>query len=163
MAVQQVRDRRGRGTRGKTGLLDRESALEAIDETLGSIGPGAGQALLVVGHPGMGKTRLHEAALDEGRARGLRVLHAAGSELEQNLAFGVASQLLRALLSSTSGAQRQALLSDAPKRLRSLDRDVEAAAETGGAEDLAVAHGLFALLAAATERKPAWQRLPGSS
>src|SRR6202011_1567889 len=95
MAVQQVRDRRGRAARGKAGLLDRDLTLHAISDALESVGADAGQAILMAGHPGMGKTRLYEAAIDEGRARGFRVLHAAGSELEQTLAFGVAGQLLR--------------------------------------------------------------------
>ncbi len=155
MAVQEVRDRRGRVARGKTGLLDRERPLHAINETLASVGADAGPALLIVGHPGMGKTRLYEAAIDAGRAEGFRILHGAGSELEQNLAFGMASQLLRALLSGTTGAARASLLAEAPKRLRLLDGLDEEWDSRHGQDDLAVAHGLFNLLATVTEEQPA--------
>ena len=68
----------------------------------------------------MGKTRLHEAALDDARSRGMRVLRAAGAELEQNLAFGVAGQLVRALVSDLPPAGRRAFLAEAPERVRSL-------------------------------------------
>ena len=154
MAVQ-IPDRRGRAARGESGLLDREAALQAISDLLESVGADAGQAILMVGHPGMGKTRLYEAALDEGRSRGFRTLHAAGSELEQNLAFGVAGQLLRALLSRVSPARRKAMLADAPSRLRFLDGGESDGEDPDAGEDLAVAHGLFTLLATATEKQPA--------
>ena len=81
---------------------------------------GDGQALLLEGHAGMGKTRLHEAALDEARRRGIRVLRAAGAELEQNLALGVAGQLVRALLYQLPEDARRAFLAEAPERVRSL-------------------------------------------
>src|ERR1700733_14023163 len=99
MPVREAPDRRGRPLRGRVGLLERDHLLEAITAALDSVQAGAGLALLLDGHAGMGKTRLHEAALDDGRRRGMRVLRAAGAELEQNLAFGVAGQLVRALLS----------------------------------------------------------------
>ncbi|HEV3128322.1 MAG TPA: AAA family ATPase [Solirubrobacteraceae bacterium] len=155
MAVQQVRDRRGRAARGKAGLLDRDLTLHAISDALESVGADAGQAILVAGHPGMGKTRLYEAAIDEGRARGFRVLHAAGSELEQTLAFGVAGQLMRALLSGTSKARRTTMLADAPRRLRFLDGSEAGANPEDAGDDLAVAHGLFSLLATASDKQPA--------
>jgi DNA-binding CsgD family transcriptional regulator len=154
MAVREVQDRRGRAVRGKTGLLDRESSLDAINELLDSVGSDTGQALLIVGHPGMGKTRLYESAIDEARLRGFSVLHAAGSELEQNLAYGVASQLLRALLSEASAARRAALLAGAPRQLR-LEGAGEEPAAPAARDELAVAHGLFTLLATVTEKKPA--------
>jgi DNA-binding CsgD family transcriptional regulator len=51
----------------------------------------------------MGKSRLHEAALDRARAEEMRVLRAAGAELERNVAFGVARQLLAVLLIGDEG------------------------------------------------------------
>ena len=98
MPVREAPDRRGRPLRGRRGLLERDSVLQSITAALDSVKDGGGEALLLEGHAGMGKTRLHEAALDEARRRGLRVLRAAGAELEQNVAFGVARQLVRALL-----------------------------------------------------------------
>ena len=103
-------DRRGRAVRGGTGLLEREDALETIGGLLDDAGAGTGRALLISGHPGMGKTRLHEATLDEARRRELLVLRGSGSELEQNLAFGGAAQLLRSLLNELPSTQRTVLL-----------------------------------------------------
>ena len=69
----------------------------------------------------MGKTRLHEAALDDARSRGSRVLRAAGAELEQNLAFGVArSARPGAARRPPAREARRAFLAEAPERVRSL-------------------------------------------
>ncbi len=103
----------------------------------------------------MGKTRLHEAALDRARARKLRVLRAAGSELEQNLAFGVAAQLLRSLMSELPGTERITLLEQAPSRVRTLEGIDEEDDEPDPGDDLAVSHGLFSLFASAAESRPA--------
>ncbi len=148
-------DRRGRAVRGQKGLLERDRAFAAIADVLGAAGAGAGSALLVSGHPGMGKTRLYEATLDEARRRDLLVLRASGSELEQNLAFGLAAQLLRSLLGQLPDPQRTRLLEQAPSRVRTLEGIGEQDAEPDGSEDLAVSHGLFALIAGAAESTPA--------
>ncbi len=151
MAVGEAQDRRGRRVRGRAGLLEREQILAAIENTLDGALSGNGQALLIAGHPGMGKTRLYEAALDEGRSRGLRVLRAAGAELEQNLAFGLAAQIARASLAGVPERQRDALVRGAPPLAQALlGGDLpETAPETR--QDLAVAHALFTLLAEALE------------
>ncbi len=144
-------DRRGRAERGGNGLLERDDALATIAGVLDDARAGAGRALLISAHPGMGKTRLHEATLDEARRRDLLVLRAAGSELEQNLAFGVAGQLLRSLSSEIPSTRRAELLAEAPSHVRTLEGLGEAAAEPDAGEDLAVSHGLFTVLASATE------------
>ena len=152
MPVREAPDRRGRPLRGRRGLLERESSLQAITTTLDSIGDGA--ALLLEGHAGMGKTRLHEAALDEGRERGMRVLRAAGAELEQNLAFGVAGQLVRALVADLPREARRAFLAEAPDRVRSLAGAGDELPEPGDPGDLTVSHGLFAVMAGAADTRP---------
>jgi DNA-binding CsgD family transcriptional regulator/tetratricopeptide (TPR) repeat protein len=134
MPVREAPDRRGRPLRGRAGLLERESPLQAILAVLDSIEAGTGAALLIEGHPGMGKTRLYEAALDEGRRRDMRVLRAAGAELEQNVAFGVAGQLVRARVRSLAGSRE----------------DLRAPADPG---DLTVSHGLFTVMAGAAETR----------
>src|SRR5438105_2931267 len=148
-------DRRGRAVRGRKGLLERDDALAAIGEALSAAGADTGRGLLISGHPGMGKTRLYEATLDEARRRDFLVLRASGSELEQNLAFGVAAQLLRSLLADLPGPQRTRLLEQAPSRVRTLEGVAEQGSEPDAGEDLAVSHGLFALLASAAEPTPA--------
>jgi DNA-binding CsgD family transcriptional regulator len=152
MSVREQADRRGRALRGRAGLLERDGALATIEGVLTAAGS---DALLIVGHAGMGKTRLHEATLDEARARKLRVLRAAGSELEQNLAFGVAAQLLRSLLSELPSTERVALLEQAPSRVRTLEGVGEDEGEPDPGDDLAVSHGLFSAFAGAAEARPA--------
>ncbi len=153
MPVREAPDRRGRPLRGRMGLLERESSLQAITDALDSIAAGNGAALLFEGHGGMGKTRLHEAALDEGRRRGMRVLRAAGTELEQNLAFGVAGQLVRALVADLPRAARRAFLDEAPERVRSLAGTGEDLPEPGDTGDLTLSHGLFTVMAGAAETR----------
>ena len=148
-------DRRGRRMRGGTGLLEREDTLAAIGDVLEAAVAGVGAGLLISGHPGMGKTRLHEATLDEARRSDVLVLRAAGSELEQNLAFGVAAQLLRSMLSELPSTRRTLLLEQAPRAVRTLEGLAEQEVEPGAGEDLAVSHGLFALIASAAESRPA--------
>lgn len=116
---------------------------------------GSSRAVLLVGHAGMGKTRLHEAALDAARVRGMCVVRAAGAELEQNLAFGLAAQLLRSLLAEMPGAQRDGLTEGVPQRVLALDQPVTDVTERREADHLAVSHGVFAVLAAAVETQPA--------
>ncbi len=150
-----TRDRRGRARSKARRLLERDAQLAAIDALLEASRAGAEHALMIVGYPGMGKTRLHEAALDRARSEDLLVLRAAGAELEQNVAFGVAGELLRSLLNGISAHERDGLLADAPERIKSLhDADPDAEPAQSG-EELAVSHGLFSLLATALERRAA--------
>ncbi len=151
MAVGEAQDRRGRRVRGRRGLLEREQALAAIEDVLDSAVAGTGQALLIVGHAGMGKTRLYEASLDEGRSRGLRILRASGAELEQNLAFGVAAQIARGSLAGLAHEQREARLTGAPPLAQALLGGGLPESHSETRQDLAVAHALFTLLADSLE------------
>ncbi|HTP20922.1 MAG TPA: AAA family ATPase [Solirubrobacteraceae bacterium] len=134
--------------------MERDDLLRAITAVLDAVQQGTGQALLLEGHAGMGKTRLHEAALDDARHRGVRVLRAAGAELEQNLAFGVAGQLVRALLTELPPAGRRAFLADAPERVRSLAGAGQDPLEPADPGDLTMSHGLFSVMAGAAEVRP---------
>ena len=94
--------------------------LRLIEAALDAAVHGTGEALLIEGHAGMGKTRLHEAALDGARDRGMRVLRAAGADLESEIAYGVAASLLDAPLRLLSADELGAhglfdLLAAAPK------------------------------------------------
>ncbi len=136
------------------GLLERDSLLQAITAVLDALEAGSGEALLLEGHAGMGKTRLHEAALDEARRRGIRVLRAAGAELEQNVAFGVAGQLVRALMHELPPDARRAFLTEAPERVRSLAGSRHELPDPSEVGDLTVSHGLFAAMAGTAETRP---------
>lgn len=144
--VREVPDRRGRAERGSSGLLERDVALDAIDTTIEHARAGRGAALLFEAHAGMGKTRLYEAALDRARAAGMTVFRAAGSPMERDVGFGVARQLLESL----PRAERVALLRAAPASVQAL----VGAADAEVAE-LSLAHGVFAVIAAAAEISPA--------
>jgi DNA-binding CsgD family transcriptional regulator len=154
MAVGEARDRRGRRLRGGKGLLEREEALQSIGQVVEAATQGAGLALMLVGHPGMGKTRLYEAALDDARGSGLRVLRAAGHELEQNLAFGVAAEIARASLAVLEPSVRRSALRDAPPLIQALLGSglLEPTVQAG--RDLAVSHALFALVADTLQSGP---------
>jgi DNA-binding CsgD family transcriptional regulator len=149
-----VRNRRGRTVRGSAGLLEREPALTAITEIFDGAHVSSGRALLIEGHAGLGKTRLHEAALDRARSSDMRVLRAAGSELESNVSFGLAAQLLSSLLADLPEIRRRAVLERAPERIRRLaglgvDPDV-----VGVPSDHPLSHALFSMIVAAAETQP---------
>ncbi len=153
MPVMESPDRRGRPVRGGTGLLERDATLRAIDALLDGARAGRGGALLIEGHAGMGKTRLYEAALDAARSRGMRVLRAAGAELESDLAFGVAAQLLNAVLQPLAPEERDELLAAAPVQIREL-AGLTLREEAKPASNVALSHALFTVLAATEDRLP---------
>lgn len=127
----------------------------AIEAVLDAARNDVGGAILLEGHAGMGKTRLHEAALDLARASEMRVLRAAGSDLEQTIAFGVARQLLTAMLIGSSAAQHDSVLAGAPMAVREMAGIAGGAQPNGADGDLALAHGLFTALATADGGRPA--------
>ena len=84
-------------------------------ELAGLVGKAAatGQALVMVGEPGIGKTALLHAATDLARAAGFQVLGATGVESETQFPFAGLHQVLRPVLGATdrlSAAHRRALL-----------------------------------------------------
>jgi len=94
-------------------LLEREHELERIVAALRAAGRQAGEAVVIEGSAGMGKSRL----LDEARARaselGLGVLSARATELEQGFPFGVVRQLFERTLRDAGAAEREGWLSGA--------------------------------------------------
>ena len=121
-------------------LLERDEELERISALLDGARGGDGAALALEGPPGIGKTRLLDAAA--ARAEGLTVARAAGSELEREFGYGVARQLLEPLLDGPlDGAARLA----AP----ALGVPGEPAAERYG-----VIHGLYWLTANLASERP---------
>lgn len=153
MSITDTPDRRGRSVRGRVGLLERDATLSAIAELLDAATRGRGGGLLIEGHAGMGKTRLHEASLDVARIRGMRVLRAAGAELESDIAFGVAGQLLSAQLERLTGRERDELLATAPEPIRELTGP-RVREEAGPASQVALSHALVTVLAAVEGRRP---------
>src|SRR5918911_1747311 len=97
---------------GEAQLVERERELEALERLIASARAGDGRALVVEGPPGIGKSALLAAART-GAAADMRVLAARGGELERELPFGTARQLLEPVLVGASPAEREALLAGA--------------------------------------------------
>ena len=77
-------------------VVGREQERRRIDAVLEETRAGGSGALLLEGESGIGKTVLLEEAI--ARAGGLRVLRAAGSEFESELAFATLHQLVRPIV-----------------------------------------------------------------
>ncbi|MDA0180361.1 AAA family ATPase [Solirubrobacter phytolaccae] len=127
-------------------LLERESELETL-RTLVRAATEAGSGLLLIEGPaGIGKTRLLGETRREAQAAGLTVLHARGSELEQELAFGVVRQLFDAavsppLLEGAAGAAREVF-------------DGPASGVAGEDASFAILHALYRLTVNLADRAP---------
>ena len=77
-------------------LVGRAAETERVRSMLDAIGSG-GDALVLRGEPGVGKSRLLSAATTEARARGFTVLSATGVQAEARLPYAGLHQLLRPL------------------------------------------------------------------
>ena len=64
---------------------------------------GSGGSALLSGDAGIGKSTLLDAAAEEARRRGVRVLRAEGAEFESDLSYAVLNQLLRPVLAELDG------------------------------------------------------------
>jgi DNA-binding CsgD family transcriptional regulator len=125
-------------------LIGRESDLQFLEALVERIGS-AGQALLLRGEAGVGKSALLAEAARLADARGLRVLRAAGVEFEADVSFSALNQLLQPLfedLESLDAWQREALttalgLKPGPR-----------------SDELVLANAVLALLALAATRAP---------
>ncbi len=130
-------------------LLERGTALAAIDEVIEAARAGAGAVLLLEAHPGLGKTRLAEATAERGRTLDLRVLGAAGAALEQDLGWGVARGVFGPELGDR--ARREALLSGAAGAASAL---FAPGARPTGSSTAAILHGLYWLLSDLAAERP---------
>jgi DNA-binding CsgD family transcriptional regulator len=93
------------------GLVGRERELERIRSFLARAAAD-GDALLLSGEPGVGKTALLDAAAEEASAAGTRLLRAAGAEFGAGVAFAGLNQLLLPLqgdVGRLGAAHRRAL------------------------------------------------------
>src|SRR5450631_2399697 len=85
------------GTRGPAaGLTGRLSERGVLDRFVAGVRAGEGQALVVRGEPGVGKSVLLDYLA--GRASGCRVVRAVGVQSEMELAFAGLHQLCAAML-----------------------------------------------------------------
>ncbi|MFI6735133.1 ATP-binding protein [Nonomuraea sp. NPDC050451] len=91
-------------------LFGRSAEIAAIDDLISRAREGAGDALVLRGEAGVGKTALLDLAASRGGS--MRVLRTTGVEPESDLAFAALHQLLRpvaGLLDALPGPQREAV------------------------------------------------------
>ncbi|MBV9193239.1 MAG: AAA family ATPase [Solirubrobacterales bacterium] len=138
-------------------LLERDAALERIDQRLRDAIAGGGSLLLLEGPAGIGKTRLGLAARQRGRQLGLVTLRARGSELERDFAYGVVRQLFEAPLVAASPSERAELLAGAAGRAARLFGVAVPQDDVADAlldPSFAILHGLYWLCANLGRRSP---------
>jgi hypothetical protein len=94
-------------------FVGREPELSIVEAALEAVRTGRGRALLVAGEPGIGKTRLLEAAAELAVARGAAVWWARCTDAEGAPAFWPWVQMLRDEVGRLDGAGVQTLLGEA--------------------------------------------------
>ncbi|MBV9338313.1 MAG: AAA family ATPase, partial [Solirubrobacterales bacterium] len=136
-------------------LLERDAALERIDQRLrGAIG-GDGSLVVLEGPAGIGKTRLVMAAGRRGRELDIEVLSARGSELERDFAYGLVRQLFEAPVVAASPRERAELLAGAAGHAAALfgvTGPHDDAADALLDPSFAILHGLYWLCANLAQR-----------
>src|SRR6516165_582772 len=94
-------------------LIGRQREVQVLTDLLGNASA-AGRSVVLIGDPGIGKSALLGAAMEQARGSGFRVLAATGVQSEAQLPFAGLHQLLRPVLVSADRlppAHRTALLS----------------------------------------------------
>jgi DNA-binding CsgD family transcriptional regulator len=134
-------------------LVEREPELAVIAELVARACGGRGCVLALEGAAGIGKTALLLAAAERASDAGMQVLKASGGELEYELAFGVAGQLLERVVTSSPPARQAQLLAGAAglarRPLGLADADQTASVGPGPA-----LHGLYWLLVNLSDGRP---------
>jgi DNA-binding CsgD family transcriptional regulator len=128
-------------------LLEREHEVEQIRAALNAVVRGAGEALVIEGEAGMGKSRLLEETRAWASDVGVRLFNARATELEQGFPFGVVRQLFERPLVEADAATRERWLAGAA----ALAADVveapttaaDAAGSAAGDPGYAWQHGLY--------------------
>ncbi len=141
-------------------LLERGSELETLRSCVADALGGSGRLVVVEGESGMGKTELLGAVRGEAAREGMRVLACRGSELEQELPFGLVRQLFEPALRGASEAERSELLAGAAAPARAIV-DVGALSEQPGrfgepllGASFAALYGLLWLASNLSEARP---------
>jgi predicted ATPase len=80
---------------GPMELIGREPEVQQLRLLVSRITQGTGEALLLSGDPGVGKTSLLDQAAAIAADSGIRLLRATGSQFEADISFAALDQLLR--------------------------------------------------------------------
>lgn len=134
---------RSRGP-GRSQLVEREWELTTLEQCVDSAGAGVGCTVFVEAPAGAGKSRLLTAAGGMAQEANMRILAAAGSQLEQEFPFGLALQLLEPLWLAASPKLREELL-EGPAQLAAAllhEKHVEGPPDANE-QQYPVIHGLF--------------------
>jgi DNA-binding CsgD family transcriptional regulator len=142
-------------------LLGRDDELALIGELCERAGRGQGGTMLIQGPPGIGKTRLLQAAHEMAANAGFDLASARGSELEREFAYGVVRQLADPILRRETSAGRAELLDGSAALAASAlglraDQapDTDPSAEWRESEHGAAFHGLYWFFANLADRAP---------
>lgn len=147
--MKQIADPRHEGL-----LLERERELEIVQDALDRLADGPGSTLLIEGPAGIGKTRLLAAATELGRQREVLVLAARAGQLEREMPFGVARQLLEPIVEGAGEAERSRLLAgSAALSLIAFGRG-DSDGSNAEVDRFAPIHGLYWLLANLCDSQP---------
>jgi DNA-binding CsgD family transcriptional regulator len=119
-----------------------------------AVARGDGSLAVVAGAAGSGKSALLAAAAERARVSGLAVRRARGTELEQELPFGVIRQLFEPLLRPMSASKRRRLLSGAAATTARLFDERALDHSAGGDGGFATLHGLYWLTAGIAADRP---------
>jgi DNA-binding CsgD family transcriptional regulator len=136
--------------RGSAGLIERSAELRMLSQALESAASGMGTLVAVRGAAGIGKSTLLGAAAVMASRRELTVLRARGGELEREIPFGMALQLLERVVGELPADERgRAFEGAAGMAERLFDRSGPA-----GSGEPSLLHGLYWLAANLAERRP---------
>ena len=128
-------------------LVDRDPELAGIAAALETARTGVGSVVVIAGAAGTGKSALLAVAVERARAQGTAVRSGRGSELEQELSFGVIQQLFEVPVRSAPAAERERLLSGAATAAAGLFADAPIDHATRADGGFATLHGLYWLAA----------------
>ena len=136
-------------------LLERESEMSVIRDTLDSALAADGRAVLITGDPGIGKTTLLSAATEAAGERGFRVLSVRADSLESELAFGVCAQLFGELTAIPPGGDDPDLFAGAAANAQPILGGITGIPPTIGEDRiLSLIHGLYWLCSNLSETSP---------
>jgi DNA-binding CsgD family transcriptional regulator len=97
----------------RSALLERDHEVDRLQAMVRGAGRRSGEALVIEGAAGIGKSRLLDRARADAAELGLRVLDARATELERGFPFGVMRQLFERLLVEADAGERELWLAGA--------------------------------------------------
>jgi hypothetical protein len=140
-----------------SGLVDRDAELAVLDELLRLLADeAAGGVCLVTGPAGIGKSSLVAAALDRAAAYDVTIAWARAFELEGGLSFGVARDLLGALVHRLSPADQEVVLAGPARFARPVLglATPDDSGDSGDSGDGDPLYDLYWLVVALAEQRP---------